>query len=145
MVECYCATLIDFMDSPRFTFDNGIAIQFAQYILSRDRKRWGFVEQGCKVTLCELATALKEYHSFAMGHVPNQENTSSLSRILGFNVRDLSYDDSRKLLGLFYKSLARFYEETIIPFYITSSLNTQQQEEDCCERNILRRLATPIV
>lgn len=103
----------------QFDFDDGVAVQFAQFILSKDWKSWKSMMEKDAVPLCELANALCEYHNFAIIG-KSQQGHSKLSAIVGFNVFDLTQEDAKCVLITFCKSLSRFYEQSLIPFYVAS-------------------------
>jgi hypothetical protein len=115
----------------RFRFDHGLAIQFAQYILTRDWRNWaviGNMDQD-RILLSDLSRALRAYHAFVM-HQRIHPDLENMSRIMGFDVRDVRLQNTQKLMCTFFHSLVKFYEENIVPFYMTMSSRSSHDYDD---------------
>lgn len=115
----------------RFKFDHGLATQFAQFILTRDWRNWALIANVDKdrMILSDMSRALRAYHAFVM-HQRVHPELDSMSRIMGFDVRDSKLPCTQKLVSTFFQSLARFYEDTIVPFYMAMSSRGSRDYED---------------
>jgi hypothetical protein len=102
----------------RYTFDSGIALQFAMFILQKPA--WKAL-MNTVPPLHELTKAVQEYYRFAMCPPRDYNNDSIImlmTNVVGFKVNDPKDQNAQSLIFLFYKTLAEFYEHNVIPFYV---------------------------
>lgn len=99
----------------KYTFDSGIALQFAMFILQKPQ--WKTM-MNIVPPLHELTKAVHEYYRYVMCPYEHHDNNMLLTNIMGFKVNDPNDKNAQTLTFLFYKTLAEFYEQSVIPFYV---------------------------